>query len=275
MELSEIKRVLNRDHQLYDGKIDNVYNSPIKAAIESFLTAQEVKDWKKWPEARRVIAAKQLVCKLAGIDPGPIDGLFGHLTDHAIVIYDARKATGRIGIPEETAPAMAEDKPALIPPPAAAVKWPRQTPDRGEIIRFFGKPGTNQIRWTVPYPLFFGPQRLTKIGCHKLVKEPTERVLTNVLNHYGIAEIKRLRLDNFSGCLNVRYIAGTKRWSMHAWGVAFDFDAAHNGMNMHCPQAAFCAPEYDFWNEAWEAEGAISLGRARDFDHMHYQYVSL
>lgn len=270
MELSEVKRVLNLDHQIFDGPQDNEYTGAIKTAIESFLRAQEVQSWVKWNEARRVIAAKQLVCKLAGIDPGPIDGVIGHLTDRAIAQYD----NGGAPLPE---PPPIQDPVAAAP--VSSAKWPRQTPDRGEIIAFFGKVGTRQVKLQLPYPLYFGPTKLATIGCHELVREPVRRILTNVFDHYGGEDVKRLRLDQFSGSLNVRKITGGSAWSMHAWGIAFDFDAAHNGYMQHCktsvPKPTFCGPEYKFWIDAWEAEGAVSLGKSRDFDWMHFQFARL
>ena len=33
--------------------------------------------------------------------------------------------------------------------------------------------------------------------------------------------------------------------------------------------------DYDKWWEFWEEEGAVSLGRARDFDWMHVQFARL
>lgn len=283
MDLAEIKRVLKETHQIFDGPLDNEWTKGTGEAIESLFRANEVKAWSKWPRAQRIVGAKQMLCKLAGIDPGLIDGVVGHLTDHAIAVYDARKATGRDSVPEvEGIPASAENKPPLTSAPPKAVIWPKQTPNRSEIIAFFGGVGTNQTRLTLPYPLFFGKTKLETIGLHKKVHDPVERVLTNVLHHYGLKELHRLRLDQFSGALNVRKIRGGSNWSMHSWGIAFDFDAANNGMTNHCHdkatpkvKPAFCGPEYKFWIDAWEAEGAVSLGRSRDFDWMHFQFARL
>lgn len=36
-------------------------------------------------------------------------------------------------------------------------------------------------------------------------------------------------------------------------------------------RAGFAHPDYDAWWRCWEAEGWVSLGRARDFDWMHVQ----
>lgn len=271
MDLVEVKRVLRDDYQLYDGPMDEKWNTNLSKAIASMFRMQDVKYWNNWPDTQQVIAIKQIICKLAGINPGPIDGILGHLTDHAIAVYDAKG--------EPDGPAKAEESVPLTPPPNAAAKWPRQTPDRSEIIKFFGPVGGQQVRMQLPYTLYYGPAPLKTIGLHKLVKEPVRRVLERTLDHYGLDGVKRLRLDQFSGALNVRKITGGSAWSMHAWGIAFDFDAAHNGYTQHCrtstPKPTFCGPEYKPWIQFWEDEGAVSLGKARDFDWMHFQFARL
>jgi len=40
-------------------------------------------------------------------------------------------------------------------------------------------------------------------------------------------------------------------------------------------RASFARPEYEKWFHLWEEEGALSLGRARDYDWMHVQFAKL
>lgn len=63
--------------------------------------------------------------------------------------------------------------------------------------------------------------------------------------------------------------------SMHSWGIAFDFDPERNGFRTRAPAAEFSLPVYRDWFEIWEAEGAVSLGRARNYDWMHIQFARL
>jgi hypothetical protein len=67
---------------------------------------------------------------------------------------------------------------------------------------------------------------------------------------------------------------GGNAWSMHSWGIAFDFDPDRNQLKWGRDKAAFGRPEYGKWFELWE-EGAISLGRARNFDWMQTQFATL
>jgi hypothetical protein len=96
-----------------------------------------------------------------------------------------------------------------------------------------------------------------------------------VLQHYGPDKVRQLGLDLFGGCLNVRKMRGGSAWSMHSWGIAFDFDPDRNQLKWGRDRAVFARPEYQKWWELWEEEGAVSLGRARNFDWMHVQFASL
>jgi len=68
---------------------------------------------------------------------------------------------------------------------------------------------------------------------------------------------------------------------MHSWAIAFDFDPENNGYRSSKnprdghPKAEFSDPVYDRWFQMWEAEGAISLGRERDYDWMHILFARL
>src|SRR5690606_26177551 len=131
---------------------------------------------------------------------------------------------------------------------------------------------TNLTSLELPYPmkLSFPPfTEVKKITCHKLVKDSLHRVLSRVKATYGTGEISRLRLDVFGGCFNDRPIRGGTRPSTHAWGIALDFDPDNNQLRWGRDRASFARPEYVRWWEIWEAEGWVSLGRARNFDWMH------
>jgi len=102
-----------------------------------------------------------------------------------------------------------------------------------------------------------------------------ESVLEDVLKHYGLEEIKRLKLDVWGGCYNDRPIRGGSKPSMHSWGIAMDYDPANNKLRWGKDKATFAQPEYLEWWKIWERHGWISLGRQRNFDWMHVQAASL
>ncbi|WP_300804485.1 M15 family metallopeptidase, partial [uncultured Akkermansia sp.] len=66
-----------------------------------------------------------------------------------------------------------------------------------------------------------------------------------------------------------------KSKSMHAWGIALDFDPVRNSYSCKAPHAGLSRPECEEWWRIWEAHGAVSLGRERNYDWMHLQFARL
>jgi len=65
------------------------------------------------------------------------------------------------------------------------------------------------------------------------------------------------------------------KWSIHSWGAAIDLDPNKNALKMTDKEATFAKPDYrDFWKIV-ESEGWVSLGRARNYDWMHFQAANL
>lgn len=111
--------------------------------------------------------------------------------------------------------------------------------------------------------------------CHKLAAEPFKAVFSDLLAHYGLAELQRLGIDLFGGCVNVRQMRGSKtKWSRHAWGIAIDLDPARNGLKTKAPIAQFSKPEYKAMNDIFYKHGFIGLGREQNRDFMHYELAS-
>ena len=100
-----------------------------------------------------------------------------------------------------------------------------------------------------------------------------QRILDH--DHYGMEKIREMGLDLYGGCFNNRSIIGGKATSMHAWGIAVDIDPDRNGLNIPAPKAVLSGPEYAAFWQFVEAEGAVSLGRSRDYDWMHFQFATL
>lgn len=273
--------------RLYEGKVDGDLGNLTKAAVKAFLLQQGVGGFDPWSIARRLVAAQQLICRIDGIEVGRIDGLVGPQTLYAIEVWDARKAAG--GKPVSAVEAWRDDAaaPQAVPSrplpvitsskvsaPASKPVWPKQS----AMDAFFGPKGTGQIMLVLPYTMRLAwdvDSRVPKFSCSARVRESLERIFVRTLDYYGLEEIRRLRLDLFGGCLNVRKMRGGSAWSIHSWGCAVDIDPDHNQLNMHRAQATLDNPPYDpFWRFVYD-EGAIGLGRERDYDWMHFQFARL
>jgi len=140
---------------------------------------------------------------------------------------------------------------------------------------FYGPVGQNTTQITPPYPLYYDGKLVKKITVHEKLVIPIMGALADVLKAYGPEQIRKLKLDRFDGCINVRKKRGGGSWSVHAYAAALDFCAAENALHMDHTQALFAKAEYEAWWRAWERQGAISLGRERDFDWMHIQFARL
>lgn len=166
-------------------------------------------------------------------------------------------------------------------PAEVAPSRPSAWPARADVEAFFGPaggPACTAGSVDLPFALVIAwdpTQRITRLSCHKLVAAPLTRIYAASAAHYGEARFRALRLDQWGGCYNFRQTRGGTRLSTHAWGIAVDTDPARNGLRDGRDKATLDGPEYDAWWRIWEAEGAISLGRARNFDWMHAQFCGL
>ncbi len=149
--------------------------------------------------------------------------------------------------------------------------WPLQKDCR----KFYGTPGTNQTLMTLPYPFYYDGRKLTRITINKRCAESAERALVKIRDTYSAGDLSTLGLNIFSGCYNNRAMRGGTELSMHAFACAIDFDANRNQLKWGRDRARLARPDcLPFW-QAWEAEGWVSLGRARNFDWMHVQAARL
>lgn len=222
---------------------------------------------KTWPVEKKLVGFIQLEAKANGFDPYGFDGAWGPDTENA---YTQFRYKTEFGAPPPTW--RAEE---LIRP-VNPNNWPIES--TSSLTAYYGPKATNLVTIDLPYPfiLSFQPGKVVrKLTCNKKVKDSLLRVLTNVKSAYGLGEIKRLHLDIFGGCFNDRPIRGGTRPSTHSWGIALDFDPDNNQLKWGRDRARFARPEYNKWWEIWEAEGWVSLGRARNFDWMHVQAAKL
>lgn len=146
------------------------------------------------------------------------------------------------------------------------------------MVRFYGPVGQNQTTIQLPFPMVLDWQPGTaihKMTCHERVADSLQRILKNMFSEYGLARIQQLGIDQFGGCLNVRKMRGGSAWSIHSWGAAVDLDADRNTLRETHETARFARPEYAPMWRIIEGEGWVSLGRARDYDWMHFQAARL
>ena len=159
---------------------------------------------------------------------------------------------------------------------ALGLGWPSQADVRsGKSI--FGKAGdeSNLVSITPPYTLYYEGKPLKTIRVHKLVANAVREALEEVLEYYGEDRIHALGLDDYSGSYNYRACRSGHALSMHAWGIALDFSPAANAQQYKAPRATLSHPDCRVWWEIWEAHGAVSMGRSRDYDWMHLQFARL
>lgn len=268
---------------LYSAAVDGIYGPRTDDAVEALLENQRIEGHEAWPNSRQQIAAQQVLVRMRGIEVGKIDGRMGPLSAHAFEVYDARKKAGWQKVAEIEAwrdspqPVVAPSRPrpmsSTLAPPAHVV-WPKQS----RVESVFGTPGqaSKQTSLVFPFPMRLAwdlDSTVRKASCHVLCRESFEFIWKSTLDHYGVDEIRRLRLDLYGGILNVRRMRGGSSWSMHAWGIAQDVDPEHNALKMKRAQATLDGPEYDpFWKIVL-ATGATSLGIKHDFDWMHFQFA--
>lgn len=174
---------------------------------------------------------------------------------------------------------VAPGRPALISPTRLSrrrKKWPREDRIQSDLFKTYGDPldhGTLvkvHIPWTMRIAGLNGKTR-RHLWAHHKVAGSLERVLRTVHGEYGSSHIRRLGFDVFGGDHVDRKMRGSKRWSLHAWGIAFDFDPQNNGLRWDHRRAKLAHPDCEDWWRIWESEGWYSLGRNHDYDWMHVQ----
>lgn len=226
-----------------------------------------------------------------GFACGPIDGRVGDLTIAALKAFEAAhglpvdgtadpivvralRAPSSAATPAQMAAIPDRDEDADLDYAPQQNVWPRQR----DVATFYGAVGENQTRVEIPFDMFLAwgnHQRIARMTLHRKVADSAERALNRIADTYSAADRKALGIDQFGGSLNVRRMRGGSRYSMHSWGIAIDFDPARNALHVHRPKARLSHDDaVPFWR-AWEDEGWLSLGRARDFDWMHVQAARL
>lgn len=217
----------------------------------------------EWSKNRKLIGYIQYLCATESVNGGPIDGYLGSQT-----LSGYEQLTG-----DDTPWRDNED--GGSGEYVGGSQWPIQT--QSELEKFYGPIGKNQTKVKVPYTLKLAwnkSQKINHFTCHEKVADNIVRVLERVHDHYS-GQISNLGLDLWGGCLNVRKMRGSTRRSTHSWGCSIDWDPERNQLKWDHTCANFAKSEYDMWWKLWEEEGAVSLGRARNFDWMHIQFCRI
>ena len=139
----------------------------------------------------------------------------------------------------------------------------------------YGEPGVwgNLERISVPegFNLTYGGKVQDSIMIHKDVKDNLVNAMQETLTHYGKEKLKDLRINIYNGAYNNRNKRGGVTKSMHAWGIALDFDASNNKLRWKRDQASFAKPEYIKFLEIFKKHGFYNLGTEKNYDYMHFQ----
>jgi len=140
----------------------------------------------------------------------------------------------------------------------------------------YGKPGDKGNFATVGVPKGFNlkydgqPVKVIR-GVHTKVAQSLRSALEGILNHYGEERINKLGINIYSGVYNKRSKRGGTTWSLHSWGIAIDLYASKNALKTKSPDALFSREEYQQMIDIFEQNGWYSLGRAENYDWMHFQ----
>jgi peptidoglycan hydrolase-like protein with peptidoglycan-binding domain len=269
MDNHELQRRL-AELDFYRGKINGKAGLGTMQAIAAFLNNGRVNVLQSWTKARKVMAAKQLLCRRENIEVGSIDGLYGPQTKFAFAVY-AERHTG--GPSTEIAERNIDDA-AIAEPTGVSPVWPRQA----EVEAFFGPKGVDQVRLVLPFPMRLAwdlSKVVNSFSVHSKVHASAERCFQRIAQSYNQEKRRALGLDLFGGCLNVRKMQGGNNWSMHSWGIAIDFDPERNGLHSNRGNARLAEPDCETFWRIWEDEGWLSLGRTRNYDWMHVQAARL
>lgn len=254
------------------GDADGVTGPKTEAAVNKGLTARQAElpaGATGFPADRKLTLMLQLMAKDKGIEVEPLDGFWGPVTQHAYDSLVHLESTGSL-------PPNWRDEPVSEANPN---RWPRDVGNQADMKAFYGQPGRPPItKVRCPWTLKLAWDKnttMTTVGVHSKVANSVGEVFEKVHAHYGAAELKRMRLDLYGGSFFARKKRGGSTWSTHAWAVAMDWDPERNQLKFGRDRATLDASVYDFWWRAWEAEGWVSLGRARNFDWMHVQAARL
>jgi hypothetical protein len=116
--------------------------------------------------------------------------------------------------------------------------------------------------WEVPAHLWADPLP-KKIYCNKDLVKP---LLSAICELHATGHIKELK--TWDGCFNIRNKRGLASSSLHSWGIAFDVNAATNGLGKEPTLSAGFV-------KCFTNNGLEWGGTWRRKDGMHFQLSSI
>jgi len=244
---------------VYDGAIDGDVGRLSLAAAERVEGTRFLDNGRPITAARIVIAAAQIALAQAGHAVGGADGYWGPSTDAAYELWAADLA----GVP--------------LVDRTGETSWGRA----GDLVRRYGAPGSaicTQGKVRPPWAMVLAwdeSQSVSTISCHAEVAGSLGLIFEHIADTHTPAQIEALGLHLYGGCYNDRLMRGGSQKSIHAWGLALDFDPAHNRLHWGRDRARLAMPDADRFWRIWTAEGWTSLGRAKNYDWMHVQAPAL
>lgn len=260
----ELAQTFMKEKGHYLGSIDGDIGPGTRAAFESVMDLPP-----EWNNQRKVWGVIQLECEFNGIYVGQVDGYPGAQTEYALEMLLSIRDIGNL-------PAMWRDDEVDLSSTTEGMIFPKAT--EAQMNEFYGEPGSNHGKVTLPYPLkiaWIPEKTIRKFTCHELLVPSIGKALTQVKEAYGLDEIKRLKLDYWGGCFNIRKKRGGSTLSTHSWAAAIDFDPENNKLRWGSDKASFAHSDYNDWWEAWEDAGWVSLGRQKGYDYMHLQAANI
>lgn len=271
MDARDIQRLL-KAAGYYAGGLDGDFGPKSREAVRKVLERNHPEAL-KWSDKRRPVAAAQVILNAAGYHAGTVDGYAGHNTKEAYNAWDHVITTGR----PEVLPGRSQEEVEGHAPGGGSQVWPRQR----DVPAFFGAPGgpactAGKVLLPFPFRIAWNKsQKVTQFSCHIKVATPLTDIFREASAHYGPARMSELGLDLFGGCFNYRPMRGGTALSMHASGIAVDLDPERNQLRWGRDRAVMARPEYLPWWKIVETHGAVSLGRQRNYDWMHFQFATL
>lgn len=154
---------------------------------------------------------------------------------------------------------------SLMPSPNP---WPKS--DTASLRAFYGEPGDerNLVMIDLPFPMFYGCQRVTRTRVHRKCAASLFRVLTAIRSRIEAFPDIRDEAEDYGGIYNNRNKRGGTSKSLHAWGAAIDLDADDNSFRDSWPMKSDMPLEImeEFAREGWKSAGAFW-----GFDAMHFE----
>lgn len=158
--------------------------------------------------------------------------------------------------------------------------WPLES----ECMAFYGDPRgrngqpnalwetANLVQIRAPYPLTYAGKPVTLIRVHRKCADALRSALTDAWARVG-ADLKKaaaLGMTTYDGSYNYRLKRTNSELSMHAFGCALDFDAAHNPLGRRTGRFTEDHPLV----LAFKAQGATWGGNFRSTpDLQHFQFA--